>query len=166
MKTIPIGTVDIRTKLTGVAVTPDGKYVYVSNQVSNSVAVIDTVSNTIVKTILVGTSPAGVAVTPDGKYVYVSNQVSNSVAVINTASNTVVATVPVAGPSAISIIPPPQCIPFLAFNARLDVNLGRNPNQAAFDLGSSFILNSTASNRLHPDTEPVKRHVGPFSATI
>ena len=125
-----------------------------------------TPSNTIVKTILVGTSPAGVAVTPDGKYVYVSNQVSSSVAVINTASNTVVATVPVAGPSAISIIPPPQGIPFLAFNARLDVNLGRNPNQAAFDLGSSFILNSTASNGIHPDTEPVKLQVGPFIATI
>jgi YVTN family beta-propeller protein len=166
MKTIPIGTVDILTKLTGVAVTPDGKHVYVANQGGNSVSVIDTAINTVVKTVLVGTSPSGVAVTPDGKHVYVANQGSNGVSVIDTASNTVVATVPVAGPSAISIIPPPQGIPFLAFNARLDVNLGRNPNQAAFDLGSSFILNSTASNGIHPDTEPVKLQVGPFIATI
>jgi hypothetical protein len=54
--------------------------------------------------------------------------------VINTASNTVVATVPVAGPSAISTIPAPQGVPFLSVNTERDINLGRNPNQAAFDL--------------------------------
>jgi YVTN family beta-propeller protein len=147
-------------------VTPDGKYVYVSNQVSNSVAVISTASNTIVKTVLVGTSPAGVAVTPDGVHVYVSNQASNSVSVINTASNTVVHTIPVAGPGAISIVPPPQGVPFLSFNAKLDINLGRNVNEDAFDVGSWFILSSTASDGIRPDTEPVKLQVGPFIATI
>jgi hypothetical protein len=40
------------------------------------------------------------------------------------------------------------------------------PNHSAFDLGSSFILSSTASNGIHPDTEPVKLQVGPFIATI
>ena len=165
VKTVLVETTSVDATLRGVAVTPDGKYVYMTNGIG-SVTVIDTASNTIVKTVPVGTTPSGVAVTPDGKHVYVTNQGSNGVSVIDTASNTVVATVPVAGPSAISIIPPPQGIPFLAFNARLDVNLGRNPNQAAFDLGSSFILNSTASNGIHPDTEPVKLQVGPFIATI
>ena len=58
---------------------------------------------------------------------------------ISAASNTVVSTVPVSGPIAISIIPPPQGLPFLAFNAKLDIDLDREPNQGAFDLGSSFI---------------------------
>jgi YVTN family beta-propeller protein len=166
-QTIQVETTPSGATLTGVAVTPDGKYVYVSNQVSNSVAVIDTVSNTIVKTILVGTSPAGVAVTPDGKYLYVSNQASNSVSVINTASNTVVDTInSVAGASAISIIPPPQGVPFLSFNARLDINLGRKPTRDTFDLGSSFILSGTANHEIHLDHEPVKLQVGPFSASI
>ncbi len=49
-------------------VTPDGKYVYVTNG-NNTVAVMDTASKTIVKTIPVGTAPSGVAVTPDGKHV-------------------------------------------------------------------------------------------------
>jgi len=69
-------------------------------------------------------------------------------------------------PSAISIIPPPQGVPFLSFNAELDINLGRKPNQDAFHLGSSLILSGTASNEIHPDTEPVKLQVGPFIATI
>jgi YVTN family beta-propeller protein len=165
-------TVFVGTTFTGslpgsaLAVRPDGKIVYVTFQASNSVAVIDTTSNTIVKTVPVGTTPSGVALTPDGVHVYVSNQGSNGVSVIDTASNRVVATVPVAGPNAISIIRPPQGVPFLSFNARLDINLGRNPNQAAFDLWSSFILSSTASNGIHPDTEPVKLQVGPFIATI
>jgi YVTN family beta-propeller protein len=90
----------------GIAMSPNGRYAYVSNLGSNSVSVLDTATNTIVKTVLVGTSPGGVAVTPDGAYVYVSNQGSDSVSVINAASDTVVATIPVTTPSAISIIPP------------------------------------------------------------
>ena len=85
---------------------------------------------------------------------------------IDTAINTVVTTVSVAGPSTISIISPPQAVPFLSFNAKLNINLGRNPSQAAFDIWSSFILSSTANNGIHPDTEPVKLQVGPFIATI
>jgi YVTN family beta-propeller protein len=128
--------------------------------------VIETASKAIVSKILVGTAPSGVAVTPDGKHAYVTNPGSNSVSVINTASNTVVATVSVAGAAAISIISPPRGVPFLSFNARLDNHFGRIPNQAAFDLWSSFILSNTASNGIHPDTEPVKLQVGPFIGTI
>jgi YVTN family beta-propeller protein len=148
-----------------IAVTPDGQYVFVPAG-SNDVAVIATASNTIIKTVAVGSTPIGVAVTPDGAHLYVANQGSNSVSVINTANDTVADTVPVAGPSYISIIPPPQGVPFLSFNARLDIDLDREPTQDAFGLGSSFTLSSTASNEIHPDTEPVKLQVGPFIATI
>jgi YVTN family beta-propeller protein len=149
----------------GVAVTPDGKYVYVTNGI-NGVAVIDAASNTVVTTVPVGTSPAGVAVTPDGKHVYVANQGSNFVAVIDTANNTMVATVPVTEPGLISIVPPPQAVPFQSFSARLDIDLGRKPKHASFNLGCSFILSSTAKNGIHPEAEPVKLQVGPFIATI
>jgi YVTN family beta-propeller protein len=164
--TVQVETTPFGATLTGIAVTPDGKYVYLSNQASNSVSVIDTVSNTIVKTISVEYSPAGLAVTPDGKYVYVSNNVSNSVSVINTASNTVLDTIFVTGPTAISIMAPPQGVPFLSFNAKLDINLGRKPTRDTFDLGSSFILSGTAKHEIDLDNEPVKFQVGPFSATI
>jgi YVTN family beta-propeller protein len=164
-QTVQVETTPFEANLTGIAVTPDGKYVYVSNPTSNSVAVMDTASN-IVKTILVGTSPAGVAVTPDGADVYVSNSASNNVSVINTNSNTVVETIPVAEPSAISIISPPQGVPFLSFNAKLDINLGHKPTRDTFDLESSLILSGTANNEIHLDKEAVKLQVGPFIATI
>lgn len=79
-----------------------------------NVAIIDTATNTVAKTVLVGTPSigaligSGVAVAPDGVHVYVANQGSNSVSVINTAGNKVVATIPISGPSAIFIIPPPN----------------------------------------------------------
>jgi YVTN family beta-propeller protein len=163
---VPVGPTTYGTVFTQVAMTPDGKQVYVTSQEGKSVVVIDTASNTIVKTVLVGTSPDGVAVTPDGAHVYVSNQGSNSVSVIDTASNTVVATITVTAPSAISIISPPQGVPFLSFTAKLGIDLDRKPSHDAFHLGSSLTLSGTANDEIHPDTEPVKLQVGPFIATI
>jgi YVTN family beta-propeller protein len=74
-----------------VAVSPDGSKVYVVNEGSGSVSVIDTATNTVT-TIPVGQSPKGVAVTPDGSKVYVVNEGSSSVSVIDTATNTVIPT--------------------------------------------------------------------------
>jgi hypothetical protein len=88
------------------------------------------------------------------------------VSVIDTASYAVVATIAVPGPGLISIVPPPQGVPFLSLNAKLNVALGRNPNQAAFRLGTSFTLSSTASNGIHPATEQVKLQAGPFITTL
>ncbi len=165
-QTVPTEPSYFSATLTGVAVTPDGKHVYVSNQLSNSVAVIDTAINSVAKTVLVGLSPGGLAVTPDGVHVYVSDEASDNVSVIDTATNTVVATVSVPGPGAISIVPPPQGVQFLYFNAKLDVDLGRKPNRDTFDLRTSLILSGTVYNEIHPDTEPVKLQVGPFITTI
>jgi YVTN family beta-propeller protein len=49
---------------TGVAVTPDGRKVYVANQSSANVSVIAAKTNTLTATIAVGSEPTGVAVTP------------------------------------------------------------------------------------------------------
>ncbi len=79
----------------GVAVNPAGTFVYVANSFSNTISVIDTVTNTVVATVPVGAGPDGVAVNPAGTFAYVANRFSNNVSVIDTARNTVVATVPV-----------------------------------------------------------------------
>ena len=81
----------------GVAITPDGAFAYVTNLSLGRVSVIETASNTVVATVVVGVEPRGVAITPDGAFAYVMNQDSGTVAVIATASNTVVAVVPVGG---------------------------------------------------------------------
>ena len=41
---------------------------------SNTVSVIDTVSNAVTATIHVGVTPFGVAITPNGRYAYITNQ--------------------------------------------------------------------------------------------
>jgi YVTN family beta-propeller protein len=88
--TIPVGYGPI-----GVAVSPNGGTVYVTNANEATVSVINTATNTVSATIPVGTAPFGVAVSPNGGTVYVANEVSNTVSVINTATNTVIATIPV-----------------------------------------------------------------------
>ncbi|MEB9624542.1 YncE family protein, partial [Bacillus cereus] len=72
--TIPVGTAPI-----GIAITPDGDFVYVTNSSSssNNVSVINTGSNSIVATVSVGTNPRSVAITPDGDFAYVTNSSNN-----------------------------------------------------------------------------------------
>jgi YVTN family beta-propeller protein len=82
----------------GVAVSPDGSKVYITNQVdtaASTVSVIDTATNTATATIPVGQEAAGIAVTPDGSKVYSVNARDNNVSVIATATNTVTDTIPV-----------------------------------------------------------------------
>ena len=79
----------------GVAVTPDGRYVYITNNGSGTVSVIDAVTDKVVGSVSVPAGPIGVAVTPDGKYAFVTSAVfgaftGNTVSVINTATNTLV----------------------------------------------------------------------------
>lgn len=57
----------------GSALSPDGKFLYVACNGDNSVAVIDTTQQTVVKQVAVGYFPYSVAVSTDGKKVTVSN---------------------------------------------------------------------------------------------
>ena len=56
-------------------------------------------------------------------------------------------------------------MPFSAFNAKLEIDLERKPNEDHFELLSSFTLGS-ASNGINPLTEAVKLQVGTFATTI
>jgi YVTN family beta-propeller protein len=76
----------------GLAVSPNGQRVYVTNTWNNTVSVIDTSKATpaLVATVQVGSTPGGITVSPDGTKVYVANFGANTVSVINTATNSVV----------------------------------------------------------------------------
>ena len=87
---------------------PDGRFGYISNNSSDTIAVLDTITNAIVATILVGNGPTGSDITPDGRFLYVANSDpgSTSVTVIDTTTNTVYGTVSVsAQPFDIAITP-------------------------------------------------------------
>lgn len=102
-----------------IALTPDGRYAYVTCGGDNTVQVIDVAKavdlikktpaeqrerlgntlglcrNFVVARIDVGRNPVGIVMSPDGKYAYVANHLANTVSVINTATNTVETTIDV-----------------------------------------------------------------------
>lgn len=79
----------------GIVVTPDGKRLFVAENLSNKVAVVDLSNNQVITKIGVGEYPYDCEISRDGKRVYVSNWGSRSLAVIDAANNSVVGTIQV-----------------------------------------------------------------------
>jgi YVTN family beta-propeller protein len=106
----------VGTSPSGVAISPDGATVYVTNYFSRSVTRIDTTTNTAGRAIAVGSTPVEVAFTPHGKTAYVTNRGSGSVTPINTATNTASRAIATGGsPSGIAVTPDQP--PLAAFSA-------------------------------------------------
>ena len=89
------GSVTVGQNPFGLDVTPDGKKLYVANNNSATVSVVDTVKREVISTIQVGLSPLRVAVTPDGSKVFVTNKASNTVSIIDTNSDILISNLPV-----------------------------------------------------------------------
>ena len=73
---------------TGIAASPDGRYVYVANRNAANVAIIQTSDNTVIDRIGISGNPWGLAVGSLGDYLYVSNNFNNVVTVIDTGTLT------------------------------------------------------------------------------
>lgn len=89
----------------GIAITPDGSTIYVSNENATTLSVVTTSTNpaSVITTVPgVGPLPAVVAITPDGAACYVANQTPGTVSKISTSSNHVIGTIPV-GPEPIGV---------------------------------------------------------------
>jgi gliding motility-associated-like protein len=88
------------------AVSADGTLLYVVNNKSFNVMVIDVATRAVIATIPVGGLPRGSALSPDGKTLYVTNDLDGTISVINTSTNTVTETIPCgASPAGINISP-------------------------------------------------------------
>src|SRR5271165_2539758 len=88
-----IGTVGVGSFPTAVAVSPDGRRVYVVNSNANSVSVLDARTRGPLTAITVGPRPYGIALSPDGRRAYAVNAADNSVSVIDTDACAVTATI-------------------------------------------------------------------------
>jgi len=100
--------------LLGAAPAAAHTYAYVPNSSDDTVAVIDTHTNTVIANITVGpgtvnaavNNPVWAAATPDGRQVYVTNIFGNNVAVIDSATNTVSKYIPVGNaPEGVAVSP-------------------------------------------------------------
>ena len=94
---------------TGVAITPDGKHVYVANNTDGTVSVITTATGAVSGTITLDAIPNGLAIAPHGTQVYVANLAGkggNTVSVIETATGVVSGLITVGRqPSDVAICP-------------------------------------------------------------
>lgn len=88
--TIPIGAGPI-----GLTFHPDGSRVYLTNQLSNNVSVVDVFLHQEILTIPTGAAPRGLAITSDGKYLVVANNAGNSLVIIETTTNRIISTIEV-----------------------------------------------------------------------
>lgn len=113
-----VGTITVGLAPAGLAVTPNGEFVYVIDYVdgnpgTGTISIIATSSNTVVGTIPGFSGPFQIAITPNGKYAYVTNFGSNNfspvgttVSVVSLKTNTVIATIPIGiQPAGIAITP-------------------------------------------------------------
>jgi YVTN family beta-propeller protein len=90
-----VSTIAVGTGPEGIAMTPDGSKVYVTNYVDGTVSVIDTSlavtspTTAVTNTITVDLSPLGITIDSNGGYAYVSNSGDDSVTIIDLATNAV-----------------------------------------------------------------------------
>ena len=102
---VTMGQAAVGSKPTCVAMSLDGRHLYVANSGSGNVTVVDTASMTPIGILRVGVAPQKMAVAPNGKLL-VTNKGSDTVTVINTMSNTIAGTIRVGkGPTDVKMAP-------------------------------------------------------------
>jgi len=77
------------------ALSPDGRDLYVACEASDSVIVVDVASRQVVAELTTGGQPHDVTFSPDGGHAYVTNRLDDSLTVIDTRARAVVRSVPV-----------------------------------------------------------------------
>jgi YVTN family beta-propeller protein len=88
----------------GLAIAPDGAFLYVANSGDNTISIINTASNTVVSTFKVGSGgPVPLVLSADGSLLYVGNQNSNSISIVDTRIRSVIATINTATPFELAI---------------------------------------------------------------
>jgi YVTN family beta-propeller protein len=108
-----------------VAVSADGRSLYVANEDAALVSVIDAATAKVTHTVKVGGEPEGVTLHPSGKFVYVTAENEGTVHVIDTATNREVTRVKVG--------PRPRSIAFLPDGSRAFVTLETDAGVAVID---------------------------------
>src|SRR5690606_10035835 len=92
-----LATLEVGIEPEGVAVSPDGRWVYITAETSNTISVIDTRTSAVVESFLVDVRPRGAAFSPTLPRAYVTNEISGTVSVIDTDEHRVIETVPLLG---------------------------------------------------------------------
>jgi DNA-binding beta-propeller fold protein YncE len=143
----PVATVKIGPGLAGIVVSPNGRRVYVANDLApGRVWVIDPAAGAVVAALEVGPWPSGMALQPDGQRLYVASPgagpasgagLTGKVTVIDTATNEVIVTVSV-HPSSSGVVASPDGRRVYVGEDVIDTTvLGRDTNAPGAPLSSA-----------------------------
>ncbi|MCF5025593.1 YncE family protein [Pseudomonas lurida] len=86
------GTINVGAGPQHMVISPDNTRVYVTNQIGNSISVINTANHVVVRTITGLNAPEWLAIHPDGSKLYVADTGTRTILVISTTTYAVVAT--------------------------------------------------------------------------
>jgi YVTN family beta-propeller protein len=101
----------------------------------NAVAVLDTSTNTVKKTISIPAGPHGLVITPDGRWVYASSDGASTVSVIDTRTDEVSATIDVGPiPHGLAITPDGSQVLVASFGTDQVEAIDTRTNQVAWDV--------------------------------
>jgi YVTN family beta-propeller protein len=85
------------SKPRGLAVGPDRRWLYVSDQPNNSLQLVDLARRKLGAAVALGESPEGVSISPDGRWVVAAVEGKNEIAVTDTRSNALAFSIKVHG---------------------------------------------------------------------
>jgi YVTN family beta-propeller protein len=136
------------------AVSPDGRRLYVVCEKSDELRIVDTLTGRVLKTIAVGHVPRGLSVSADGKRVYVANSWTDTVSVIDARQFEVVATLK-AGFEPTSVAADRKGETLYVANrlsndlSVIDLRTGRESKRLAAGRGASYLALSADGTRLY-----------------
>ncbi len=151
-----------------IAMSPNGRQVWVPNHDANIISVIDTASNAVVQKIAVKPNPHSVAFSVDGRRAYVANHVSNVVTVIDTKNGAILAEIPAGhSPHSIAMSPDGQHVYVVDYDGNTvtaidparntvvaTIPVGLEPQSLAFapDSKHCYVVNDGSNNVSTIDT--------------
>lgn len=151
--------ITVGTAPAGLAVTPNGSYVYVINYIdgnpsTGTISIIRTSDNTVVGTIPGFSGPFQIVISPDGLFAYVTNFGSNNfypygttVSAVDLSDNSIVATINVGiQPSGLAISPDGRFVYVTNYNT---LYAGSNFTNLTAGQGTVMIID-TATNTVVP----------------
>jgi YVTN family beta-propeller protein len=146
----------------GVALGPDGKILYVTEEEDGKVLAVDTETNAVIKTIPVGARPRSLAFSPDGMRAYVTAELGKSVSVLDARRHTLLSTVHLTGEVVL-----PMGVAVSPDSKRVYVTTGRGGDLVALDAESLRPLKAVAVGRrpwgvaISPDGKTIFTANGP-----
>jgi YVTN family beta-propeller protein len=156
------------------ALTPDGKRVYTSDRLNNSVLIFNTATNAFSGS-LSTPYPDGIGMTPDGARIYVTSILEKTVSVFDAPTGQLVARLAnFTSPVDVGIAPPVANAPaFKVDKLAIDLNLRISTSSiqfaattGSFDLDAEITLTASDVKAFQPDSEPVKLKIGTYTATV